>query len=51
MMDVLLVGFIRPMKAYPNLDALKSAINSDILKAEREMEGMNVTTLIERYFL
>ncbi|VDN29395.1 unnamed protein product [Cylicostephanus goldi] len=50
MMDVLILGFIRPMTAFNSLDELKAAISSDITLAKEELKKIDTESLIQQYF-
>ncbi|KAL6740773.1 hypothetical protein Aduo_014095 [Ancylostoma duodenale] len=50
MMDVLILGFIRPMAAFNSLDELRAAIASDIAIAGKELEQCDRKALLQRFF-
>ncbi|VDL71566.1 unnamed protein product [Nippostrongylus brasiliensis] len=50
-MEVLILGYIRPMAAYSSLEALKAAINSDISSAEEELAKVDIHALGRQFFL
>ncbi|ETN69518.1 riboflavin kinase / FAD synthetase [Necator americanus] len=50
MVDVLILGFIRPMAAFNNLDELRTAISSDIALAEKELKRMDTKQLTQQFF-
>lgn len=51
MMDILLLGFIRSMTAFSNAEELKAAINSDISTARKELERIDISSLIHHFFI
>ncbi|KAK6032300.1 hypothetical protein OSTOST_01522 [Ostertagia ostertagi] len=49
-MEVLLMGFIRPMSAFANIEELRAAINSDILTAENALANADIASLVSHFF-
>lgn len=50
MLDVLILGYIRSMEAYDNLEDLRAAINSDITIAGRELTKVDTGAFVQQYF-
>ncbi|KAK6055387.1 hypothetical protein COOONC_07102 [Cooperia oncophora] len=49
-MEVLLIGFIRPMVAFADLEGLRAAINSDIATARNALESADIPSLMSQFF-
>ncbi|VDO28474.1 unnamed protein product [Haemonchus placei] len=50
MIEVLLMGYIRSMSAYVNLEALRDAIKSDILFAQQALANVDTAYYVSQYF-